>query len=102
MELFWKAINYFIFLHPLYMSFIWMVGGLLFFFRWERKKYPQQESTSLPFVSVIVPAHNEEGNINDTISHLDNLNYPHYEVIVVNDGSADKTPQILDDLVKKY
>ena len=102
MDLFWKVINYFIFLHPLYMSFIWMVGGLLFYFRWERRKYPKQESTSLPFVSVIVPAHNEEVNINDTISHLDNLNYPHYEVIVVNDGSADKTPQILDDLVKKY
>ena len=79
-----------------------MIGGLLFYFRWERKRSLYLEATSLPFFSVIVPAHNEEETINDTISHLENLNYPNYEVIVVNDGSTDNTSRILDDLVKKH
>jgi len=100
MRLLWQLLNYFVFLYPLYMSLIWTAGGLLFYFRRERKKYPPLES--YPFFSIVIPAHNEEKNIEDTVNNLENLNYPHYEVIAVDDGSIDKTPHILDELVKKY
>ncbi|MDP8201623.1 MAG: glycosyltransferase, partial [Candidatus Tenebribacter burtonii] len=46
-------------------------------------------------VSIIVPAYNEEVTILDSIKMLLSLDYPNYEVIVVNDGSTDKTMQKL-------
>lgn len=44
-----------------------------------------------PPVSVIVAAYNEEANIVDSVRSLLKLDYPDFEVIVVNDGSADRT-----------
>ncbi len=48
-------------------------------------------SPHVPPVSLIVPAHNEEATIIDTVESLLSLDYPAYEIIVVNDGSADAT-----------
>ena len=42
-------------------------------------------------ISVIVPAYNEEVGIVDSVHSLLNLNYPQLEIIIVNDGSKDKT-----------
>ncbi len=52
----------------------------------------------LPRVSVIVPARNEERNIRRCVSSLLGQSYPDFEVIVVDDGSTDATPQILADM----
>jgi cellulose synthase/poly-beta-1,6-N-acetylglucosamine synthase-like glycosyltransferase len=46
-----------------------------------------------PKISVIVPAYNEEKTIADCIQSLLSLSYPDYEVVVVDDGSIDKTFQ---------
>ncbi len=46
-------------------------------------------------VSVIAPAYNEELTIVDSVKALLALEYPHHEVIVVNDGSKDATVQAL-------
>lgn len=46
-------------------------------------------------ISIIIPAYNEEMTIVDTIHSLLNLEYKLYEIIVVNDGSKDKTAEIL-------
>jgi cellulose synthase/poly-beta-1,6-N-acetylglucosamine synthase-like glycosyltransferase len=48
-----------------------------------------------PPISVIAPAHNEEANIAQSVRSLLMLNYPEYEVIVVNDGSTDGTLSVL-------
>jgi biofilm PGA synthesis N-glycosyltransferase PgaC len=53
-------------------------------------------------VSSLVPAHNEEAVIEDVVRHLRNLNYPEYEVIVINDGSTDRTADILDRLSRQH
>ena len=42
-------------------------------------------------VSIIIPAYNEEGAIADTIKSLHELDLPDSEILVVNDGSSDKT-----------
>src|SRR3990170_1186092 len=44
-----------------------------------------------PPVSVIVAAFNEEANIVDSVRSLLKLNYPDFEIIIVNDGSSDRT-----------
>jgi len=48
-----------------------------------------------PPISVIVPAYNEEPTITASIQSLLQLEYPTFEIVVVNDGSADGTLQIL-------
>ncbi|MFW6153917.1 MAG: glycosyltransferase family 2 protein [Planctomycetota bacterium] len=44
-----------------------------------------------PFVSVLVPAYNESETIANALESLTRLDYPHYEIIVVDDGSTDDT-----------
>jgi len=50
-----------------------------------------------PFVSIIVPAYNCEKTISKCLNSLLALDYPQYEVIIVDDGSTDSTPKILKD-----
>lgn len=50
-----------------------------------------------PFVSVIVPAFNEEKVITKTIKSLLKSNYPNFEILVVDDGSSDNTSQIVKE-----
>lgn len=51
----------------------------------------------LPPVSLIVPAHQEQDSILQAVKALMQLEYPVFEIIVVNDGSSDKTLQVLID-----
>ena len=48
-------------------------------------------------VSIIVPAYREELTIAESVKNLLNLRYPNYEVIVVSDGSPDRTLGVLRD-----
>ncbi|MDF2723017.1 MAG: glycosyltransferase like 2 family protein [Paenibacillus sp.] len=48
-------------------------------------------------ISILVPAYNEESGILASVSSLLSINYPLYEVIVINDGSSDNTLQLLID-----
>jgi cellulose synthase/poly-beta-1,6-N-acetylglucosamine synthase-like glycosyltransferase len=50
-----------------------------------------------PPISLLVPAHNEERTIAESVRSLVALDYPELEVIVVNDGSSDRTLQVLKD-----
>jgi glycosyltransferase involved in cell wall biosynthesis len=49
-----------------------------------------------PRVSIIVPARNEEDDIEQTLTCLLELDYDNYEVIAVNDRSTDRTGEIMD------
>ena len=49
---------------------------------------------SWPKITVVVCSYNGEPTIRDTLDGLVALEYPDYEVIVVNDGSTDATPEI--------
>lgn len=51
-----------------------------------------------PSISVVVCSYNGARTIRDTLEGLKTLDYPNYEVIVVNDGSTDATP----DIVREY
>lgn len=57
---------------------------------------------TVPTVSIIVPARNEEKNILRSVQSLLEQDYEHFEVIAVDDGSTDKTGRILDDLAHKH
>src|SRR4029078_5533193 len=48
-------------------------------------------------VSILVPAYNEEATIASSVRSLLQLNYPEFEVIVINDGSNDATLEALQE-----
>lgn len=54
-------------------------------------------------LSIIIPAFNEEKTVAEIIARVKKQEVPgvEKEIVVVNDGSSDKTPKILDDIGKK-
>ncbi len=60
-----------------------------------RDKRLQQKSTATPLVSIIVPAYNENVNAVTTVANLLKSDYPHFEIIFVNDGSKDNTFELV-------
>src|SRR5215210_3946977 len=56
---------------------------------WTRLPPAAQPTGALPFVSIIVPAYNEGAMIAEVIKSLLSIDYPSFEIIIVDDGSAD-------------
>jgi cellulose synthase/poly-beta-1,6-N-acetylglucosamine synthase-like glycosyltransferase len=75
-----------------------IVIGALAFAQWARSRRRDREHAGEqyePFVSVIVPAYNEEFVIEATIRSLLNSDYDNLEIIVVDDGSQDRTSDVV-------
>ncbi|SDR77000.1 glycosyltransferase [Gramella sp. MAR_2010_147] len=53
------------------------------------------QSSNLPAISILAPAYNEEANVVENVRSLLTLNYPSYEIVIINDGSTDNTLQEL-------
>ncbi len=71
------------------------------------KKLPLTPENSVQFlnspqVSIIVPARNEERNIRRCVESLLEQSYQNFEVIVVDDGSTDDTPHILENIIQTH
>jgi len=65
---------------------------LIWFSYLHQRELSKQEFPDVyPFVSIIVPAYNEGEVIHASLSSLLELRYPYYEIIAVDDGSADDT-----------
>ena len=104
LQQFWHSALHFVFYYPLFMSYLWMIGALIFYWK-ERKEPPYQQPPALsetPKVAVLVPCFNEGDNAEETISHALSLHYPNFEVIAINDGSSDNTAEVLNRLAGQY
>lgn len=91
--------------YPIIGGFSWFIGVLCytFLFKYRQKEWNEIPTEIEPFITIMVPAHNEEIVIENTIEYLmTKINYDHYEVLVTDDGSTDSTPEILAELQKKY
>ena len=53
---------------------------------------------NLPLFSIVVPVKNEEENIRNCVQSCINQSYPKKEIIIVNDGSTDRTAEVLDEM----
>ncbi|MFO0581788.1 MAG: poly-beta-1,6-N-acetyl-D-glucosamine synthase [Anaeromyxobacter sp.] len=101
----WQALLSFVFWYPLAMSGVWMVGAAIFWWRDERESPRFDEPVPLantPPVTVLIPCFNEEENAEETITHALALDYPEFEVIAVNDGSRDRTAEVLERLAAQH
>lgn len=67
------------------------------------KKRPEELNWNYkPFVSVMIPAHNEQDVIQKTVENILAMDYEKFEVIVIDDRSDDNTAQKLKELEQKY
>ncbi len=83
--------------YPLLFSALFIIGGLLFqtylWFLYKPDALDKDEEIDWPFISVIIPAYNEEDSLSVAVDSVMTANYPKdkIEVICINDGSQDLT-----------
>lgn len=81
------------------LTFLYASWILIFLIPMSKRK----KMNFFPDLSIILPAHNEEEFIEDTLKSILNADYPNKrEIIVVNDGSTDNTGKIVKKLIKKH
>ena len=68
----------------------------------DNEKFNKINENYKPFVSIMIPAHNEEYVIEETINNVLNLNYPNFEIIVIDDRSEDNTANVIKNLEAKH
>lgn len=67
------------------------------------KKHPIVVNENFkPLVTVMIPAHDEEAVISNTVENILNMDYPNFEVIVIDDRSSDNTASVIKDLEAKH
>jgi cellulose synthase/poly-beta-1,6-N-acetylglucosamine synthase-like glycosyltransferase len=81
-----------------------MLGLIL---EWKRdrkivKLHEAQKEKDFPLVSVLIPVHNEALRITPLFESIAVQDYPHYEIIFVDDRSADESPAMLKAFADKY
>ncbi|MFJ8247053.1 glycosyltransferase [Peribacillus asahii] len=87
-----------------YHAFL-MSGGYFHFLKYRKfNKVLETPLEDYPTVSILIPAHNEEVVIRDTIEAMIALTYPKdkLEVIVINDNSSDDTGPIIERYAREY
>ena len=93
---------YFLVINTIYLVFSVVAYAEL---RHHRKRWTARDlgavmrSPATPGISVLVPAYNEAANVAESVRSMLFLNYPQYEVIVINDGSTDGT---LEQVVESF
>jgi chlorobactene glucosyltransferase len=68
------------------------------------RKVPKSDVAvkELPFVSVVVPARNEESKIARCLESLALQDYPNFEIVVIDDRSTDGTAEIIASLAQRF
>lgn len=70
--------------------------------RIDLKKPQIKDNSYKPFVSIMIPAHNEETVIAHTIETVLKLDYPNFEIIAIDDRSTDNTASVIKDIERQY
>lgn len=95
-------------IYPLLISLIIIIVGIIFrtvlWFRYKPQKVEHEENIDWPFISVVMPAWNEEELVEKSIDSIFSSNYPKdkLEVICINDGSTDLTLFYMLRTKRKY
>lgn len=99
MNIFTTFLLWFAYVISLYFAVFWLIVFLT-----KKDNFPQKKLTTFPFVSIVIPAYNEEASIARTFQHLLALDYPpeKLEIIVVNDGSTDTTAARVHEVIHTH
>src|SRR5882724_3395088 len=88
----------------LLLALIWLAGILPL--AWHASEMPDitqpefavPKDVLLPTLMIVVPARNEQEEIEPALRSLTQLDYPQYQVIAVDDRSTDQTGQIMEEV----
>lgn len=86
--------------YPLFMSAVWVFTALVFYFRRERPGTELVDDDFRPFMTVLISAFNEEEHIEQTVQGCLEIDYPNYEIVIIDDGSTDGTVEKLMPFVR--
>ncbi len=88
----------------LLLSIIWLVPALQLVLHFSevadltQPEWNPSQDSPLPSLTIVVPARNEEAEIEAALRSLLQLNYPQYQIVAVNDRSTDQTGAIMERL----
>ncbi len=96
-SLLYAAMLGFFALYPMVTSIMWITTSM--FFRWRQENATtmplDMATTYTPKVSILIAAHNEEAVIEASLKAAHAIDYPDFEIVVVDDGSTDQTANIV-------
>ncbi|MFR5875043.1 MAG: glycosyltransferase family 2 protein [Eubacterium sp.] len=100
-----SVFNYFCMAYTLSLSVIYLIQFIISIIKVKKDKKAEisddyrryEDSENLLPISLIVPAYNEQENIVHNVKSLMKINYPVFEIIVINDGSSDNTHKEMID-----
>ncbi|MEP9852952.1 poly-beta-1,6 N-acetyl-D-glucosamine synthase IcaA [Staphylococcus aureus] len=88
-------------MYPLFMSIYWIIGTLYYMIFFElRLKQKPNKNINDEGISFLIPCYNEEETIKETIENILKLEFPNKQVIVINDGSSDRSTEVIEELKK--
>jgi biofilm PGA synthesis N-glycosyltransferase PgaC len=99
---YWWALIFFA-CYPVLSALVWVSTGIHFYLRREHGEEGALEPPRLeryPMVSVLIPAYCEEKVIGETLRAATLIDYPTYEVVVVDDASTDRTREVVRPYVE--
>jgi hypothetical protein len=88
----------------LLLALIWLVPALQLALHFSevadltQPEWNPPQDTGLPSLTIVVPARNEEAEIEAALRSLLQLNYPQHQIVAVNDRSTDQTGAIMERL----
>lgn len=85
--------------YPIVTGIMWVTTSFFFRQRWEGDRKTKMPLDYRLSVSVLISAHNEERLLKSALMSACAINYPDFEVVVIDDGSTDSTPQIIQGFV---
>ncbi len=80
---------------------LFLLGVLVWNLKVVPKVNPAAKPKQYPYVSILVPARNEERNIKRCLTSLIQQDYPDFEILVLDDHSEDATAEIVESFVAK-
>ena len=94
--------NLYLFIFVVYISILFGVFWIFLYLKHRRFVYENINGKEIP-MTMIIPAHNEEDHLEKCVKSVVNQNYgERVDVIIVDDGSTDRTGDIADELAKRY
>lgn len=82
--------------YPLFTACVWITTSLLFMVHRERRDdgFYDVPDKDLPSVTILVPAYREGATLDQALERMHQLDYPAYDVLIIDDGSPDDTVSI--------